>query len=273
MSDQAPEGSVPDVNTTRPHPARMYDYYLGGKNHFAADREAAERALHGMPSGRIAARENRKFLGRAVRYLAGQAGIRQFLDLGSGLPTTDNVHEVAQRITPDAHVVYVDNDPMVLTHARALLTSTPEGRTAYIDADVRDPGAILNNPAIHGVLDFGEPVALMMVALLHFFPDEDKPGKIVSRLLDAMPAGSYVVATSLTAEHDPEGVDRAVRAYRDAGLPVAPRDADDFARVAFQNLTMVSPGVVLLPDWRPDTAEPRPSAAEVSGYGGVAFKP
>jgi len=273
VSDQAPESSGLDVDTTRPHPARMYDYYLGGKNHFAADREAAERALHGMPSGRIAARENRKFLGRAVHYLAAEAGIRQFLDLGSGLPTTDNVHEVAQRIAPDAHVVYVDKDPMVLAHARALLTSMPEGRTAYIEADVRDPGAILDNPAIHGVLDFGEPVALMMVALLHFFPDEDKPWEIVSTLLEALPSGSYMVATSLTAEHDPEGVGRGVQAYRDAGLPVAPRDADDFARVAFQNLTMVPPGVVIVPDWRPDTAEPRPSAAEVSCYGGVAFKP
>ena len=272
MSDQAPEGSVPAIDTGSPHPARMYDYALGGKNHFAADREAAERALAGLPSGRITARENRKFLGRAVRYLAAEAGIRQFLDLGSGLPTTDNVHEVAQRIVPDAHVVYVDKDPMVLAHARALLTSTQEGRTAYINADVRDPGAILDNPVTRGVLDFREPVALMMVALLHFFGDEDKPWKIVSTLLDALPAGSYVVATSLTAEHDPEGVGRAVRAYRDAGLPAAPRDADDFARVAFQNLTMVPPGVVIVTDWRPDTSEPRPSAAEVSCYGGVAYK-
>jgi O-methyltransferase involved in polyketide biosynthesis len=250
----------------------MYDYYLGGKNHFAADREAAERALHGLPSGRIAARENRKFLGRAVRYLAAEAGIRQFLDLGSGLPTTDNVHEVAQRITPDAHVVYVDNDPMVLAHARALLSSTQEGRTIYIDADVRDPSAILDNPLTRGVLDFHEPVALMMVALLHFFSDEDKPWRIVSTLLEAMPAGSYIAATSLTAEHDREGVGRAVQAYRDAGLSVVPRDADDFARVAFQNLAMVSPGVVIVPDWRPDTFEPRPSAAEVSCYGGIACK-
>jgi hypothetical protein len=273
VSEQAPEDLVPAVDTTRPHPARMYDYYLGGKNHFAADREAAERALLGMPSGRITARENRKFLGRAVRYLAAEAGIRQFLDLGSGLPTADNVHEVAQRITPDAHVVYVDKDPMVLAHARALLCSTQEGRTAYIDADVRDPGAILDNPATRSVLDFSEPIALMMVALLHFLDDDDKPWEIVSTLLDAMPSGSYVIATSLTAEHDREGVGRAVRAYQNAGLTAAPRDADEFARVAFQNLTMVAPGVVLLPDWRPDTAAPRPSAAEVNGYGGVAVKP
>jgi O-methyltransferase involved in polyketide biosynthesis len=273
VGDQAPETPVPAIDTTRPHPARMYDYYLGGKNHFAADREAAERALDGLPSGRIAARENRKFLGRAVRYLAAEAGIRQFLDLGSGLPTTDNVHEVAQRITPDAHVVYVDNDPMVLTHARAMLTSTQEGRTAYIDADVRDPSAIVDNPVTRSVLDFSEPIALMMVALLHFLGDEDKPRTIVSALLEAMPSGSYVVATSLTAEHDREGVGRAARAYREAGLTAVPRDADDFARVAFQDLTMVPPGVVILPDWRPDTAEPRPSAAEVSGYAGVAVKP
>ncbi|HTU73063.1 MAG TPA: SAM-dependent methyltransferase [Trebonia sp.] len=272
MSDQAPGDSVPDVDTSRPHPARMYDYYLGGKNHFAADREAAERALLGLPSGRIAARENRKFLGRAVRYLAAEAGIRQFLDLGSGLPTTDNVHEVAQRIAPEAHVVYVDKDPMVLAHARALLTSTQQGRTAYIDADVRDPDAILDHPATRGVLDFREPVALIMVALVHFLSDEDKPWEIVSALLDPMPPGSYIVASSLTAEHDPEGVGRAAQAYRDAGLTAVPRDADDFARVVFRNLEMVPPGVVILPDWRPDTSEPRPSAAEVSGYGGVARK-
>jgi hypothetical protein len=170
-------------------------------------------------------------------------------------------------------VVYVDNDPMVLTHARAMLTSTQEGRTAYIDADVRDPSAIVDNPVTRSVLDFSEPIALMMVALLHFLGDEDKPRTIVSALLEAMPSGSYVVATSLTAEHDREGVGRAARAYREAGLTAVPRDADDFARVAFQDLTMVPPGVVILPDWRPDTAEPRPSAAEVSGYAGVAVKP
>ena len=135
------EAQTPEIDTSRPHPARIYDYALGGKNHFAADREVAEKAWAAMPTGRTAARENRSFLGRAVRYLAAEQGIRQFLDIGTGLPSTDNVHEVAQRVAPESRIVYVDNDPLVLAHARALLTSSPEGRTAYIQADLRDPPA------------------------------------------------------------------------------------------------------------------------------------
>src|ERR1700739_1547110 len=146
----------PEIPTSKPHTARIYDYYLGGKNHFAVDREVAEKSLASVPTARIGAREQRAFLGRAVRYLAGEAGIRQFLDIGAGLPTTGNVHEVAQQIAPESRVVYVDNDPLVLAHARALLTSAPEGRTAYIDADLRDPAAILSDPAVRETLDFGE---------------------------------------------------------------------------------------------------------------------
>src|SRR3984957_12146454 len=173
----------PEIDPSRPHSARVYDYMIGGRNNFAADRETAAQVLRHSPSVRTAARENRAFLGRAVRYLAAEAGIRQFLDIGTGLPATGSVHEVAQSVDPSCRVVYADNDPLVLAHARALLASSPEGRTAYIHADARDPRAILDHPAVRGTLDFSRPVALMLVALLHFIPDEDKPAEIVATLL------------------------------------------------------------------------------------------
>jgi S-adenosyl methyltransferase len=270
-----PDGqeTVPEIDTSKPHPARMYDYYLGGKNHFAADRAVAEKLLKSVPSGRTGARENRAFLGRAVRYLAAEAGIRQFLDIGTGLPTTDNVHEVAQSVAPSSRVVYVDNDPLVLAHARALLTSAPEGRTAYIQADLRDPAAILDDPATRQVLDFGQPVALMLVAVLHFMPDEFGPSDSLGALLGALPRGSYLVASHLTAEHDPDGSAAGMRAYRAAGVPIQLRDSGEFAKLAFSGLEMVPPGVVLVSEWRPAGMGPRPVPAEVNCYGGVARKP
>lgn len=267
MSDLPPE-----IDISRPHPARMYDYYLGGKNHFAADREAADKWIASVPSGPIGPRENRAFMGRAVRYLAGEAGIRQFLDIGTGLPTTGNVHDVAQAVAPSSRVVYADNDPLVLAHARALLTSVPEGRTAYIHADLHDPQAILSSPVVREVLDFSQPIALLIVAVLHFIPDEDKPADILATLLDALPAGSYFVASHVSAEHNP-AMNAAVRAYREAGLPAQVRDSDEFARLTFAGLELAPPGVVLVSEWRPDSNAPRPSAAEVSCYGGVARKP
>jgi S-adenosyl methyltransferase len=262
-----------EIDTSRPHPARIYDYGLGGKNHFAADREVAERAWAAMPTGRIAARENRAFLGRAVRYLAGERGIRQFLDIGTGLPTTGNVHEIAQAVAPESRVVYVDNDPLVLAHARALLTSSPEGRTAFIRADLRDPVAILDDQSARDVIDFSQPVALMLVAVLHFIRDEDKPAQLIASLLDALPPGSFLAASHLTGEHDREAWAAIERDYRASGIPAQWRDGDDFARLAFAGLEMVSPGVVLVSEWRPRTTAPRPTPAEVSFYGGVARKP
>ncbi|HET9081920.1 MAG TPA: SAM-dependent methyltransferase [Trebonia sp.] len=264
---------VPDVDTGRPHPARMYDYCIGGKNHFAADRAVADAVLANWPAARIGLRENRRFLGRAVRYLAEEAGIRQFLDIGSGLPTTTNVHEIAQTIDPSCRVVYVDNDPMVLVHARALLTSRPEGRTAYIQADLKSPADILAAPAVQSVLDFSQPVALMLIAVLHFLGEEDKPEAVLSALLDALPSGSYLAASHMTLEHDPEGLGGGQRTYRKAGLPMNARDADEFASLAFSGLELVPPGVVLVSEWRPDSDAPRPTAAEVSCYGGIARKP
>jgi hypothetical protein len=263
----------PEIDTSRPHPARMYDYYLGGKNHFAADREAADKWVASVPSGRTGPRENRAFLGRAVGFLAGEAGIRQFLDIGTGLPTTNNVHEVAQSVASSSRVVYVDNDPLVLAHARALLTSSPDGRTAYIQADLRDPEKILSSPVVREVLDFSQPIALLLVAILHFAPDEFEPAGIISTLLDALPSGSYLVASHVSLEDNPVMIGNAVRAYREAGLPAQARNSDEFARLAFSGLDLVPPGVVLTSEWRPIGPGPRPTPAEVSCYGGVARKP
>jgi hypothetical protein len=262
----------PEIDTSRPHSARMYDYFIGGKNHFAADRKTAKEVLRNNPHVQIAARENRAFLGRAVRYLAAEAGIRQFLDIGTGLPTMNNVHDVAQGVTPSARVVYVDNDPLVLTHARALLTSAPEGRTAYIQADLRDPAAILSDPATRDVLDFGQPIALMLVAILHFAPDDFQPAEVIATLLDALPSGSYLAATHLVTDHDQEATSAGQRVMRAAGIPMQKRDSDEFAKLAFSGLELVPPGAVLVSEWRPDGTGPRPAPHEVNCYGGVARK-
>jgi S-adenosyl methyltransferase len=263
----------PEVDTSRPHPARVYDYLIGGKHNFAADRETAAQVLARSPGTRTAARENRAFLGRAVRYLAAEAGIRQFLDIGSGLPATSNVHEVAQSVDPACRVVYADNDPLVLAHARALLTSAPEGRTAYIHADARDPRAILDNPAVRGVLDLSRPVGLMLVGLLHFITDADGPGEIIATLLGALPPGSYLTASHLTTEHDADAAGAGLRAMRNAGITMRKRASGEFARLAFGGLDLMPPGVVLVSEWRPEGNGPRPAPAEVNCYGGVARKP
>jgi SAM-dependent methyltransferase len=251
----------------------MYDYYLGGKDHFAIDRETAERGMQSWPTVRTATRENRKFLTRAVNYLAAEAGIRQFLDIGTGLPTAGNTHEVAQAIAADSRIMYVDNDPLVLAHARALLTSAPEGTTGYIEADLREPGKILANPMVSEVLDLTRPVAVMLVAILHFIADADDPGGIVASLLAALAPGSYLVATSVSPEDDPEGVHGLERTYREGGMTLQARTADEFGRLVFSGLELVPPGMVLVSEWRPDDEGPRPRAADVSVYGAVARKP
>jgi hypothetical protein len=267
MSDLPPE-----IDTSRPHPARVYDSLIGGKNNFAADRETVAKVLLKSPNARVAPRENRAFLGRAVRFLTAEAGLRQFLDIGSGLPTANNVHEVAQAIEPASRIVYVDNDPLVLVHARALLTSAPEGRTAYIQADARDPEAILNAPAARELLDFSQPVGLLLVGLLHLIGDADKPADIVATLVDALPSGSYLVASHLTTEHDRERTAAGQAVMRDAGITMQKRDSDVFADIAFAGLDLVPPGVVLVSEWRPAASQPRPSPAEVNIYGGVGRK-
>jgi hypothetical protein len=280
MSDQnspEPERDLSSVgiDITRPHPARTWDYYLGGKDNFAADRVAADQVIAAWPGMRVSARENRKFIGRAVQYLAGEAGIDQFLDIGSGLPTASNVHEVAQAINPAARVVYVDNDPLVLVHARALLTSSPEGKCAYIQADLREPETILNAPATRETLDFNRPIALILAAVVHFLLPEDKPAEIIKTLVDALPSGSYVAASHGSTEYGTqEEADVVIRLIHASGVRIATRDSADFADLVFNGLTLVPPGVVLMSEWRPSpTGGPRPGAREVGVNAGVARKP
>jgi hypothetical protein len=262
-----------EIDRSKPHSARVYDYFLGGTNNFAVDREAAAQVLRNSPSVRTAARENRAFLGRAVHYLAAEAGIRQFLDIGAGLPAAASVHSVAQAVAPSTRVVCADNDPLVLAHARALLASAPEGRTAYVQADLRDPAAILSDPVTRGVLDFGQPIGLVIVAVLHFIQDTDNPGQILATLLDALPPGSYLAASHLTTEHDPVATAAGQRAMQRAGIAMRKRDSGEFAELAFRDLELVPPGVVLVSEWRPDIVGPRPTPTQVNCYGGVARKP
>ena len=261
------------IDTTKPHPARVYDYLLGGKDNFAIDRETAEKVMRTWGTVRASARENRAFLGRAVRYLAAEAGIRQFLDIGTGLPSANNVHEVAQSIAPECRVVYVDNDPIVLAHARAMLASSPQGRTAYVNADAREPAKILADPLTQETLDFSQPIALMLVAILHFLPDEQNPAAMIATLLDALPSGSYLAATHVTPEYDPEMLYRAGQVYTERGLAGALRTADEFAELAFTGLEIVEPGIVPVSEWRPEGSGPHPLRAEVNANGGVGRKP
>jgi SAM-dependent methyltransferase len=272
MSSGSAEAVPPGIDISRPHSARMYDYFLGGKDNFAADRETAGKALAAWPSMRAAARENRAFLGRAVRYLSEEAGITQFLDIGSGLPSVGNVHEVAQESNPAAHVVYVDNDPIVLAHGRALLVSKPQGRSVYIDADMREPEKILAHPVTRDTLDFTKPVALMLVSVLHFVTDDDEVRRIVEPLVDALPSGSYVTASHATSEFAPE-TREAGQAYTRGGVNVVGRDGDVFADLVFRGLTLVPPGVTVVSEWRPEPNAIVLSRADVSNNGAVARKP
>jgi hypothetical protein len=239
----------PSFDITRAHPARVYDYWLGGKDNYQADREAAEQVIEVMPNILGGVRANRAFLRRAVQYLAGEAGIRQFLDIGTGLPTAENTHEVAQGIAPEARIVYVDNDPIVLAHARALLTSTPEGATAYVDADARDTGKILEAAA--GILDFSQPIAVMSLLVLQYVPDEDRPQEIVSRLMGAVPPGSYLTISDTTTDIDTERVTDGT-ARLNARLGPAQSTLRSRAQIEryFDGLELVEPGIVPMPEWR-----------------------
>jgi hypothetical protein len=271
---EAPVRSKPvDLRPDQPHSARLYDYLLGGKTNYPADRDAAERAAKVNPGARIAAEQNRAFLHRATRYLAAEAGIRQFLDIGTGIPTSPNLHEVAQSVAPEARVVYADNDPIVLTHARALLAGTTEGRTAYVDADLRHPDAILGSADLRDTLDLTRPVALSLIAIFHFITDADGPYEIIRRYLDALPAGSYLSLTHLTADHAPEEIERGMEVYRQRGVPVVARTHSEVERF-FDGLELVTPGVQLVHRWRPEAAgADGPTDAQVSQYGGVARVP
>jgi hypothetical protein len=244
----------------------MYDYYLGGKDNYPADREAAEATLAVFPSARSAALRNREFMRRAVRYLAGEVGVGQFLDIGTGIPTSPNLHEVARSVLPAARVVYADNDPIVLTHARALLTGGPEGATVYLNADLRDPEAILTAPELRGALDLSQPVALSLIAILHFVEDEIAY-QIVRRFVDELAAGSYVVITHVTTDAD-SAMAAVAENYHARGVPLYPRDRDQVTRL-FTGSRLIDPGLIFVHRWRNSvTAQDADSAIAV--YGGVA---
>jgi hypothetical protein len=240
-------------DTSVAHQARVYDYMLGGKDNYAADRAAAEASIKIWPDIALGARANRAFLGRAVRYLAAEAGIRQFLDIGTGIPTAGNTHQVAQAIAPESRVVYVDYDPVVLAHARALLTSTAEGVTEYIDADLRNTGTILTQAA--QVLDFAKPVAVTMLAILHALPDSDDPWAIVARVMDAMPSGSYLAVCHAAGDLlDPEMLASIKDVWRGKmRQQIIWRTREEVARF-FAGTDLVEPGLVPVEEWRPDPA-------------------
>ncbi|MDN3249379.1 SAM-dependent methyltransferase [Streptomyces mutabilis] len=250
------------IDSSKAHPARVYDVFLGGKDHYPADRDAAAAGLAANPRGYLDVRHNRDFLRRAVTALAEEDGIRQFLDIGTGLPTAENVHQIAQRIAPESRVVYVDNDPVVLAHARALLTSGPEGRTDYIDADLKSPERILELAS--GTLDFSRPVALCLVAILHFVEDEEAY-PIVRGLMDALPAGSRLVLSHLTEDLNPENIRAVQRTYTERGFTFVLRSRNDVERFFTETgLKIAEPGVVPVHHWRPDHAAPVPEQPEES---------
>ncbi|WP_228973779.1 SAM-dependent methyltransferase [Streptomyces sp. DH12] len=273
-NDTATEGAPADgvrIDTSKPHPARMYDWFLGGKDNYPVDEEMARRLLTIDARGRDMARVNRAFMHRATRWL-GAAGVRQYLDIGTGIPTEPNLHQIAQQVAPESRIVYCDNDPIVLAHAAALLRSTPEGATAYIQADARDPRTILEQAG--EVLDFTRPVALSMLALLHFVDDEDGAYELLARLVERLAPGSYVVLSHVTSEFDPEGAAKARAVYRERGLTLRPRSREEFGRF-FDGLELVEPGVSLTAEWHPELGEPVPVAGDepIPGYAAVARKP
>ena len=257
-----------EIDTTKPHPARMYDAYLGGKDKYAADRAAVREILRAFPEVRAMARANRAFMQRAVRFLAGEARIRQFIDIGTGIPSAGNVHEVAGQAAPGIRVVYVDNDPIVHVHANALLTGS--GTTSIVLGDLRDPEGILADPKVRGLIDFTQPVALLLVAILHFIAEEENPATIVATLRDALPPGSYLALSPGTADFHPPGLAKQAAAmYEKATAPLVLRS---FAQISalFDGFALVEPGLVQAPLWRPEGKPPRPKdLAKIGIYAGV----
>jgi SAM-dependent methyltransferase len=264
---------VERIDTTTAHPARRYNYWLGGKDNFAADRASGDAIAARFPNVRIGARANREFLNRAVRFLAGEAGIRQFLDVGSGIPTAPNVHQVAQEVAPASRVVYVDHDPLVFAHSGDLQAGDPRGRTAFVAADLRDVNTLLASPALTATIDLGRPVALLLVAIMHFIGDDDDPYGVVQRLVDALPPGSYLALSHLTGDFDAASWEHVAAIYRRSGVTMQVRSRAAIERF-FDGLELVEPGVQVLPAWRPeaDAGQPPPDV-QVSVYGGLARKP
>jgi len=269
MSDDTkPAENQPTIDTSVAHSARVHDYWLGGKDNFAADRAAGDAVMEAYPGIVMSVRANRAFLARTVRFLAAEAGIRQFLDIGTGIPAANNTHEVAQSAASNCRVVYVDYDPVVLTHARALLTSSAPGTIDYIDADLRDPQPILRHAA--RTLDFSRPVAVMLIAIMHLIVDEDDPYGIVRQLLDAVPAGSYLALSQVASDIQAEQMAEAAKRYnRLARETQRHRDRVEVARF-FDGLEMVQPGLVPVQQWRP--ASDLQARARSAMWGGVARK-
>jgi hypothetical protein len=269
------DDQVPAIDTTVAHAARTYDYLLEGAGNFAVDRAAIERGSEAHPGGietaRANARAQRELLGRAVRHLAGDVGLRQFLDIGTGIPNSDNVHAVAQQVAPESRIVYVDNDPVVLAHAHALLRGTPEGRTAYINGDARDPENILARAA--ATLDLARPVAVIMVGILHVISDEDDPYGIVAALLDPLPAGSHLVVSHLASDIRAEEMAKVFARFNETVRdPFVLRSHAEVTRF-FDGLEILDPGVVPLNLWRPLEAQGQADGQVIPAYGAVARKP
>ncbi|HYK71254.1 MAG TPA: SAM-dependent methyltransferase [Streptosporangiaceae bacterium] len=273
MTDTSHYGSADSVtfDTTVPNPARMWNYWVGGKDNYAADRAAAEAVIAAYPALPIIARQARRFLVDVVQQLAEVHGIRQFLDIGSGLPVADNTHEVAQRTAPDSRVVYVDHDPIVLTHARALLTSTPEGKTDFIQADLRDTGTILERAA--RTLDFSKPVAVLLIAVLHFIPEDADPYAIVARLIDAVPSGSYLVIGHAASDIRFADTKEGFQTYNERSpVRLIPRNRDQIDRL-LAGLEPVGRGVVPLSQWFEPGQLDGGTGADLVGYCGLVRKP
>ncbi|MBE8470718.1 SAM-dependent methyltransferase [Streptomyces justiciae] len=259
------DGIVGEIDTSRPHPARIYDYLLGGKDHYEVDEEAGERLVSVAPEARVSVRANRDFLRRAVRYVVGE-GVRQILDIGTGLPTSPNVHEIAHEAATDVRVAYVDNDPIVKRHADALLSRT--GETSIVLADLRDPRSVVDHPEVRRIIDFDEPVALLLVAILHFVTDAEKPAEIVSTLRDALPDGSFLVLSHATGDLFERSDAQAV--YNNATASMNLRGHAEVERF-FDGFDLVDPGLTQVPFWRPDGPLPE-NAASIGFYGGVGRK-
>ncbi|WP_239004079.1 SAM-dependent methyltransferase [Nocardia panacis] len=263
-----------DLRTDIPHSARMYDYFLGGKDNYNADRAAAEQALAQFPAVRVTARTNRDYMLQVTRFLAEQ-GVRQFLDIGTGIPTEPNLHQVAQEVAPESRVVYVDNDPIVLTYARALLVSSPQGRTAYVEADASNPADILAAPELLATLDLSQPVAVSLMALLHFVPGDVY--EVVRTLMEPLVPGSYLAMSHVTTDFDdgpddPDGMARLLQVYMDRGIPVTPRTKAEVGRF-FDGLELVDPGVEVIHRWRDaGIGHPPGHDKRVSLYGAVGRK-
>ncbi len=272
--DDAPTAPAGRIDASRPHPARRYDYWRGGKDNFAADRHSADAIEKVFPHIRTAARANRDFLHRTVRYLVEEAGVRQFLDIGTGLPTACNTHDIAQALDPTCRIVYADNDPLVLAHARALLTSHPHGRTAYLHADLHQPNDLLHAVIADGTLDLTQPVAVMLVAVLHFIHDDTNANAAVNKLMKAMPAGSYLTLSHATADFLPP----AVQAALTDGTVAGSSDFTSRTRTQIEHLftdndlTLIPPGLTVVSDWRPDPDTPTVPPEHVSVWGGIAAK-